>query len=1015
MSSDSRVVGQALVLWGLVCLMVAGTVRAKDPPTVVYLHTEFLPYDAENEGDSFMRILREIPRQAFLMAARDEMGLITRDESLAEVPPEDENVIHLALLERKAYKKPWVLRLYKVDSDGGPVPIEDLWETEPLWSKQYEAELDTPKVYHTESKAFYDLVASDMVAALEAAGCERLATESAEAEGDAADFDIAEVEKRLLKVDVITQFGMVRAIHEQIAKEGESPELLSLLVRGYAHLSLHTLHHWNASTDVFAARAALYARRLLDKSSESDLAQWNTAYMWAILGLPNHASEVLDDLKQRDSYDPDTLPAWTKLIEPIIEFDRDSLKQLAEEDESEIAPWAARMFYQVSFFYRYPEWMYEAGMLVARIAPQSYDVYDNMAQRGVRLGVIRQGAAMSPMAMARFAPESLDAVPGMPDTIRALLPTDPIKAALAKTLYSDPEPNDAFSPVPTLIADRLRDYSKQETSRAISFSALGYLLREEVLVQAANVLDVSRAGTEVSAQPIIDGVLPFLKDHRYAAFIKAYDLNRFRSSKEYRELTKDLRIVDTCNSMNLLTFNMGGVEDDEGNEIGSTAWRRMRRDYNTYTAVDALFTFSTSINIRDGRESNALKWLWLDRPALNDSDIVRRAEMQLRARLPDLPTAEEVKKWEEETKFDPLCFSLLASFYSKLGDSEAAIRCYEKSLESMPTIDATFGLARLHEAAGDYDKWEEVQLDFLDSPDLGLEHARIHSNLAWGLMRRGLWKKAKPHAVESAQTWSAWGMRDASIACEGLADWEESEFWIREASANYPTTSGANWYLWCKRTGRGDLQSAKPLAEHRYGNPNYDSNRNSEIDRAAYQLLEGDYEKALKHYQKALSFQPTYSCTAMVAMLARDLGQDDLAETTIKAYQEFLDQLGEDADLTKRTTGKMLDILRTKSTTEEQLQELDLDLQEVDSQNRCVLAYVLARQLEDIGKETEAMEYYRKALVIAAHDPNYATLAGARLAERLTTSRKGDDVLDESDLWPQPKDEANDEDEDDSQ
>ena len=79
-------------------------------------------------------------------------------------------------------------------------------------------------------------------------------------------------------------------------------------------------------------------------------------------------------------------------------------------------------------------------------------------------------------------------------------------------------------------------------------------------------------------------------------------------------------------------------------------------------------------------------------------------------------------------------------------------------------------------------------------------------------------------------------------------------------------------------------------------------------------------------------------------------------------------------------------------------------LVELTAISRGAFAYFVATELEFLGKEKEAEQYWRRALTIPAGDPNYATLAGKELADRHGTSRPDNDSLDESDLWPLPKD-----------
>ena len=43
--------------------------------------------------------------------------------------------------------------------------------------------------------------------------------------------------------------------------------------------------------------------------------------------------------------------------------------------------------------------------------------------------------------------------------------------------------------------------------------------------------------------------------------------------------------------------------------------------------------------------------------------------------------------------------------------------------------------------------------------------------------------------------------------------WDESERWIRELSEKHAETHATWWYFWCERNGRGDLDTARRLAE----------------------------------------------------------------------------------------------------------------------------------------------------------------------------------------------------------
>src|SRR5262245_37393936 len=91
--SGTRLLLLATVLTGLTSDARAVDVAANqsksspaiDAKPVVCLHTEYYP--TKQEALKF-RLMRELGRQAVLIAARDELGLVTRDQTLDEVFPD---------------------------------------------------------------------------------------------------------------------------------------------------------------------------------------------------------------------------------------------------------------------------------------------------------------------------------------------------------------------------------------------------------------------------------------------------------------------------------------------------------------------------------------------------------------------------------------------------------------------------------------------------------------------------------------------------------------------------------------------------------------------------------------------------------------------------------------------------------------------------------------------------------------------------------------------------------------
>lgn len=959
-----------------------------ETPQVLYLHTEYLPYKHKVDRGITYRLMREMPRQALLMAAREELGFATRDGTLGESAPTEGDVVHLVLAERSDLKKNWQVKLFTYDPTDETTDPRDLWPTEPLWEKSYEWSSGGSNVYAPMSAVFAGDAAQDMLEALEQAGFKK---RERPAEG-LGDFDLEAMREKLLEVDFITQFGVVRATHEQIRRAGESPELLALLVRGYANLSMLTQHHWNASSEAFAARAMCYAQRLAIATDESDFALLNRAYMWAVIGTHHHALADLKKLADRGEESQAEAPEWAKLLDPYLKFSRSDLQALADSNE-QLMPWALRLHFQLTSAYRYAQWMHKAGVNMAQQVPTAYGVYAEMAHHGQQLGVVRTGAYYGPMALSRFAPASLDAVPEMPKSIRALLPTDPIKAGIARAVMTDPNPGDAFTPTASYVAKQLRTQSNEETKSGVSWSALAYLLEEEQFCQIANYLKVATNATESSLADEVDSMLPFVAGHRYAPYIESYRLNRMREWEEYKQITNGIEVVDTHSVMSDMTYRLRGVINANGSDIGATGWNTTSRNFTMQGMIEYVYTGGP--NWEPTSERFGKMFANEFRAFAPNSEIAYRMYIQA---IPE-PTLEQLKQWESQLSEDATAYLGLAKHYERLEDVESAIRCYEKSLESLPTIDTTSWLAALYFKQGDLEKWEQTFLDFLETEDLGLSHAQAHQRLAWGLARRGLFERAKPHAVAAGNTWSAWGLQVASHICECRAEWEESEAWIREMSISYPTSSAYHWYNWCRRTGRGDLETARNLAQRYFENSNYRSNRDSEVMRGAYYLLEGDYEKGIASYQKAAGFYASFTPNFMLIQLSRELGEEQIEQDAIAALDAHVASLGDDLSIIENVAIDIFEVIKQQDINDEALAAIDRQLRQIDTTNRCAFAYFLARQLEAIGRSDEAIDFYRRSLRIPVGELNYSSLSGARLSEKFGTSRKVDDALGMDDLW----------------
>lgn len=109
---------------------------AEYEPQIVYLHTEFIPYKHSVKSQISYRLMRELVRQAFVIAAQEEMGVVVRDGSLYETVPA-KNVKHLAVLERASMNRSWQVKLFEIEDPSIKSPAKGLWKDKPVWEETY--------------------------------------------------------------------------------------------------------------------------------------------------------------------------------------------------------------------------------------------------------------------------------------------------------------------------------------------------------------------------------------------------------------------------------------------------------------------------------------------------------------------------------------------------------------------------------------------------------------------------------------------------------------------------------------------------------------------------------------------------------------------------------------------------------------------------------------------------------------------------------------------------------------
>jgi tetratricopeptide (TPR) repeat protein len=360
--------------------------------------------------------------------------------------------------------------------------------------------------------------------------------------------------------------------------------------------------------------------------------------------------------------------------------------------------------------------------------------------------------------------------------------------------------------------------------------------------------------------------------------------------------------------------------------------------------------------------------------------------------------AKQLAKWESELGDDPVGWLTLGQKYYALNDLDAATRCYRRSLDISPCYDATVGLANCYYYNGKKELWQPTLETYLEVQDLGLAHAQIHQLIAEERISERAWSEAEEHALEAAGTYSAWGLALASRSYEGKQDWEKSEHFIAEAAKHYPSSSaGTSWYFWCQRTGRGDIDEARALAERSAEIAEGTTYYNEACRAFVYRLLEGDASAAIAGLEKQLA-----KCTADEAVWDkawRLLHTVAAAKATEKGEQltESITQLRSLAETEIKTTDPEWEAVIDGLCRAFEGQELDAEfLKKYDetitngsADGRCNYQYFMGVALDSQGRAEQADDYWRRAAFGGPFANFNATLAGHRLVERHGPERGG--------------------------
>lgn len=480
---------------------------AQAPSEVIYLTAEQMPRGkspVEDMPHVPVLMKRELVRQAVLIIARDRFGLATRDATLLEPMPAQADAPGLIHVEASYIKMTSVsYRVSHGDTTLAEGTIEHNPLDDPLWqtANEIRASLDRQLV-QAMGKLGY-----------------KLRPAPAQLDGRGV---TDEMQTLIRRMDLASQYGVVRLAHEAIAKHGYTRDLLTMLVRGYANLASLTAYHQDATRYAFTARAVHYAGRLNELEPNSPNGYWCLAYTAGLVGIGDKTIAAMKAGRER--LKADNPPLWAELAEFSAMHEFEVLEEYARQ-VSDLQQLAAYLWFRTTEFCGDASLKLTVGEIVRETLPGTTRVIqglycDNEYHQGYR---IRDDLLQ--MLNTQMPNELLTCSDKVP-SLRQVL-------AANTELAADPLGRQNLGE--KLIANADLDSDLTEPSTAV----LGRLIAAENALQITIQIHYETLVVQRDALALYNRLQPAIANHPHEKLIHAIALPRNSARQAYQNILKD--------------------------------------------------------------------------------------------------------------------------------------------------------------------------------------------------------------------------------------------------------------------------------------------------------------------------------------------------------------------------------------------------------------------------------------------------------------------------------------------
>jgi len=865
-----RSLSMAFILFviGFAASVAWGAESQTEKLDVVYLDVrESDPIDGPSQAGGLL--VRELARQAFLIAARDECGLATRDRTLRDDFP----------TSPAASAVPFEILTIAPDAQLSDVTVnlsrrtngrrKQLWETTTPLSR---VELITKLVEKAEGWSRTEF--KDALREQGYTGTVPPMRESATVPPAA--------EKQLWEWNEIAVFATLRTIHTEIREKGESPELLSGLAIGYANLGLMTELRWSPAHKAFKARALLYAERLLQHMPESGWALAHRAYVRAVVGM--HAPAAADARAAIDGKGKTparALPAWLDTIEHACEGEaKPDVNESPEPQRS--LQWI--LWLRTTDRSGLREELPRSAASVFEQHPDCFRIVEALwALR--ELGLTRMVNSQALPVFSNSLNKRLVLVPALPETVRKRLgaPAQDSEAEIGRCA--------------AIIAD-LKEAGRADHDWAEpSLTVLGNLLDDIGFQLAWRQLDNDKRILAVSTADDLPLLRPLGAHHPFGPFLDSFSgrlderrtvVDKFRRINwSELEFTENPLIIWLCGTNKKRLERLRRVALSHTDPIFDDVLIRRRLGFLNRSEDDAKNAQTAALLRSVAPKSPAIVALLID--------------------IDWKGTERQAKQLEKDFAEQPIVLSALAQKHLQLRQYRDAERCLRQVVHLQPTHASYRSLASVFDQEKDWKRWQQTLEASLKLPSLGLEGARVQADIAEFHLRRNEADEALPFAEAAAQSYSAWSLLILARCYELKGDWAKAEQLVREEGDRYRGDS-LYWLAWCRRTGHGDAKAAQERALKYLEKLGVPAPQPALGKIGNYYLLTDEPEKALAVFKREYQRTQKPYAGLHAAILADRLGDTAVRDSLLT---QLADDGTPDAAQQARCYAEVADAMRT--------------------------------------------------------------------------------------------------------